>query len=67
MKWYFIVAGCTPLLFAVYLTYKEEYFVAVGCFIIAFCGFYQVYEFLKLYEILEKQQIQLNKILKSHD
>jgi hypothetical protein len=54
MKWLsFIATGWTPLLFGVYLTCKEEYLVAIGCFLISFCGFRQVCEFLKLYEVLQ--------------
>lgn len=61
MKWLsFITVGWTPILLGSYLTYKEDYFSAVICFLISFCGFRQVYDDIKVQEELDK----IHKLLK---
>ena len=64
----FITTGLFPLLLGAYLTYKEDYFIAIGCFLVAFCGFRQVYNYIRNQELiknleskLSKQQQELNK------
>lgn len=64
----FITIGWFPFILGMYLTYREEYVLAVGCFLISFCGFRHVCEAIKnrekfkgLESRLGRQQYELSK------
>lgn len=49
----FVMTGFFPLLFGLYLAYKGDYFVSVGCILTSVCGFQQVYHNLKNQELFD--------------
>lgn len=60
----FCISGVLPLGLGAYLANREEYVVAIVCFIIAVCGFLQVYYSLSIQDDLQKdleQQLEQQK------
>jgi uncharacterized protein HemX len=49
----FLMTGVLPLCLGLYLTHRNDYFVAVACFLISVCGFQQVYYTLNIQESLK--------------
>lgn len=62
----FIATGWMSLGFGIYLTYREDYVIAAGCFLISFCGFRQVYDNLKRQErckeLEKKMKVEIGRI-----
>lgn len=57
-----IATGWMPLGFGIYLTYREEYIIAAGCFLVSFFGFRQIYDNLKCQERCKEMKIEIGKI-----
>lgn len=69
----FMMTGCFPLLFGLYLAHRGDYLISVGCLLTSVCGFQQVYHTLKnreLFESLNKkileQQVELDSCREEH-
>jgi len=65
----FVVMGWIPFFLGIYLAYTEEYFTAIICFLVSFCGFKQVYDTLKyqsLYIAQQKELLRMRSIVEQH-
>ena len=49
----FVITGFLPLGLGAYLAHRGDYFISVGCFLIAVCGFQQIYHSLKNLELFK--------------
>lgn len=57
--------GFLPLFLGFYLAIREDYFISILCFLISICGFQQVYNNIKIQELLNSQAKELTRINKT--
>jgi high-affinity Fe2+/Pb2+ permease len=59
-----IVTGWVPLAFGIYIANKSYFMLAIGCMVVACCGFEQAYESFRRQEELKEKDLEIAKYKK---